>query len=279
MEKILVVVDSQNLNLNTICFACYLSRLTQSSLTAVFLDEPIREEKIICEQLSEALNVESIVINDNREEDDMLRIREQNINQLREIAREEMVGVFVHLDKGVPTDELIAETRFADVLIMNAATSFSGFEENIPTRFVKNILQDAGCPVIISPETFNGIDNIIFCYDGSKSSLFAIKQFSHLFPELKNKPIKIIYLNNEEDLDENEKCRITEWLTYHYNNNIEWIITQLEAKLILLDYLVKKRDDFVVMGAYGKGLLTSFFKEDRHDGIRKPAIPIFVSHF
>jgi hypothetical protein len=69
---------------------------------------------------------------------------------------------------------LIEESRFADLLIIDAETSFNrGLEAN-PTRFVKEILQHAECPVVISPVSFEGLDEIIFAYDGSASSVYAI---------------------------------------------------------------------------------------------------------
>ena len=86
---------------------------------------------------------------------------------------------------GIGVSEIISKSRFADVVILNAATCMTVYDENFPSFFVKNILNNAECPVIISPEIFNGIDNIVFCYDGSKSSVFAMKQFTYLFPEFK----------------------------------------------------------------------------------------------
>lgn len=275
MEKIMVAIDSQKMNHKTIGFACFLTRLTQSKLTGIFVEQPVMEEEIIYKQSARGTEVESIGIISSRNDEINELIRDEYINLFRELTQEEKVEANIHLDQGLPVEEVIAESRFADVLIVDPATSFSDIRENPLSGFVKNILHDAECPVIISPENFEGIDNIIFCYDGSKSSVFAIKQFSHLFPQLKSRIVKILCLKNEEELGRDELRRLTEWLKYHYNNNVEWIIPQPATKASLFDYIIDKQDDFIVMGHYGKGMLVSFFKKESE---KTAALPIFVSH-
>ncbi|MDR3714232.1 MAG: universal stress protein [Puia sp.] len=295
MEKILVAIDSQCMDEATVAFACQLAKLTQSKLTGVFLEEPEMEDAIFLSRGKDSY-VDSVEIREAGEEDpDRVSVRRGNMDLFRELAEENNVQVCIHLDKGVPIEELVAESRFSDVLIVNAATSFSDMDENVPTGFVKNVLHDAGCPVIISPEQFDGVDNIVFCYDGSKSAVFAMKQFTYLFPELKSRRVKVIYLNDETAFTEEEVQRVAEWIRHHYNNDVEWVISNEEAKEALFDFLVKKGSDFVVMGAYGKGLLASFFRpggngknkggwgdewdEEEGEGLRTAALPIFVSHF
>lgn len=275
MEKILVAVDSQNMDESSVSFACYIARLTQSKLTGIFLEEPVMEEEIIFTASGGGTYIESITVSHDHEDANALLIRQENISLFRELAKEEKVEANIYLDKGVPAEEIVAESRFADALIVNAEAYFSDMDVNSPTGFVKNILHDAVCPVIISPDQFNGIDNIIFCYDGSKSSIFAIKQFTYLFPQFESKKIKILYLKNEEELATDEQRRLTEWLKYHYISAVEWVMPQTDTKEPFFNYLVDKKDDFIVMGPYGKGLLSSFFKNEGQDA---SALPIFVSH-
>ena len=277
MEKILLAIDGQNLDENAVHFAAYLVRLTQSKLTAIFLEDLVREEEVIIRQAEEDNGVQSISVRESADDEQSATIRDENILLFRELIRGEGIPASVYLDKGVPAADIIAESRFADLLVIDAATSFSAFYEGPPTRFVKDILQEAGCPVIISPESFGDIDNIIFCYDGSKSSLFAMKQFTYLFPELRSKRAKVIDLVGGELPEEKE--RISEWLKYHYNDS-KWIGAEPEATDALFSYLLRKKNDFIVMGAYGRGLLASFFEKDPdEETTRTTSLPIFVAHY
>jgi len=275
MEKILIALDNINMNESAVRFACYLAKQTDSILTAVFLDPLEIREEITCKQTANSTYFESHTVLANEDEISVAK-RHDNITLFKKWAEEESAQVFIHTDKGIPFDEIIAESRFADALIVDAAFSVQGADENQPTDFVKDILHDAQCPVIVCHEPPEWIDNIIFCYDGSKSSIFAMKQFAHLLPELKSKRIKIIYLNAEEEMTKDDEDKITEWLMHHYTNDIEWLTLQDDSRTAFFDYLIKKKNDFVVMGSYGKGLLLSFFEKEK--GTATLGLPIFVSH-
>ena len=279
MEKILVAIDSRNLDRNAVLFACHLARLTGSKLTAIFLENLREEERIVLQSFETNPSQSSVTIIESTpedEEEDLAEIRENNILLFKTLARESGIPSSVFLDRGVPAEELITESLFADVIVVDA-TAFSGVYEGTPTRFVKDILHDSGCPVIIAPDSFDHIDNIVFCYDGGRSSLYAMKQFSYLFPQLGKQRAKVIDIK-EEGATPEEEARITEWLKTHFNN-VEWLARGAETSAALFNYLLKKADDFVVMGAYGKGLLATFFTEDPDFGItRTTSLPIFIAH-
>ncbi|HTI07852.1 MAG TPA: universal stress protein [Puia sp.] len=275
MEKILLAIDGQNMDENAVNFAAYLAQLTQSKLTAIFLQDLVRQEEFILQSGEEAVDV--ILVRDDADEEVSSELRDENILLFRELVRNAGVPASVYLDKGVPARDIIDESRFADLLVIDAATSFSAMYEGPPTRFVKDILQEAGCPVVIAPATFEDIENIIFCYDGGKSSIFAMKQFSYLFHELRHKRAKVIDLSLGGVTE--DKARITEWIKCHYQD-VEWIATEPEAAGALFNYLLRKKNDFVVMGAYGRGLLDSFFEKDPEEGTtRTTSLPIFVTHY
>ena len=59
-------------------------------------------------------------------------------------AREEAMHN-VHRDRGVPANELIAESRFADILVVDAETSFKKHYEGSPTEIIKTILKKDTC--------------------------------------------------------------------------------------------------------------------------------------
>jgi nucleotide-binding universal stress UspA family protein len=279
MERILLAINSQNMDENAINFACFLARLTHSRLTGIFLEKLVLEEEIIIHQSGEGPEMESYTLREVAETVDEQKATVENILRFKEIAASQGIQFFVHLDKGAPATDIIAESRFADILIVDAGTSFSRVEEGPPTRFVKDILQDAGCPVVISPESFNGIDNIVFYYDGSKSSIFAMKQFTYLIPELRNKRAKIIYLNKSKESWKEEQDAVTEWLEYHFSD-VEFISLEGDAMEVFFNYLLKKKNDFVVMGTYGKGLLDSFFGNGAEkESTGTTSLPIFIAHY
>lgn len=276
MEKILLAADNDPIDETAVDFACHLARLTQAQLTGIFLDEPEVEEAVVIQRHADRSGATSITITEFDQEAEKAAQHAENIGIFRESAGKAAISYNVYLDKGVPAAELSRETLYADVLLVPADT-FARAEDAIPSSFVKEMLHDAACPVILTPENFERIDNVVFCYDGSKSSLFAIKQFSYLFPQLRSQRVKVISLTGEAP-QPREQARLTQWLKYHYSD-VEWIAQGPDAAEALFHYLLKKKDDFVVMGPYGHGLLTSFFEPDYETGtIRTTSLPIFVAH-
>src|SRR5579872_831320 len=169
MEKILLAIDSLNLDENAVHFAAYLARLTHSNLTAIFLQDLVRQEAVVL-QLGEDGNAGEVIMIQDSADEGAMELRDENIQLFRELVREAGIPAGVYLDNGDPATGIIAESRYADLLVIDPSTSFSARYDGPPTRFVKDILQEAGCPVVISPKSFEDIDNIIFCYDASKSS-------------------------------------------------------------------------------------------------------------
>ena len=247
MEKILLAVDATKPDIKVIDFACYIAAVTGSKITGVFL-ENLGSAKNMNQLVFSGQTDEMITPDTNSVIEEIEKCCEENIKRFRESCESRDVRWDVHRDRSVPAEEMIEESRFADLIIIDSETSFGGRYEGAPTNFAKTVLAKAECPVIVAPYNFSLIDEIIFTYDGSKSSVFAIKQFTYLLPELSDKKTTILQINEEDDKTIIEKYKLKEWLKEHYNN-ITFTILKGDSKLELFDYLLHKNNSFVVMGA------------------------------
>jgi hypothetical protein len=278
MEKILFAVNAINPSRKVIEFACYLGRLTRSKVTAVLLENLVAEEELAA---SESRGISLMKIEPDQNSDEYktkIEMINRNINLIREACTNGEVSCNVHRDRGVPARELLNETRFADVLVLDGETSFNKYYEETPTGFVKNILENAECPAIMAPDQFDGIDEIVFAYNGSSSSVFAIKQFTYLFPQLRDNKITITRMSETGEWQDKDKYKFKEWLKNHYADlHFEGIKGNSDGKLF--DYLFRKKKMFLVMGAYGRNALSQFFKRSHADLlIRTVTQPIFIAH-
>src|SRR5580658_9222086 len=107
MEKILLAMDGYKQNTYAIDFACYLAKLTHSRLTGVFLEgTPEGDEPGIQRQ----------------EEPELMRLEEpvlQHVHRFREACLCREVPARVHRDRGVPLGEILLESRFSDLLVVD----------------------------------------------------------------------------------------------------------------------------------------------------------------
>jgi nucleotide-binding universal stress UspA family protein len=279
MEKILLALDANNLNTNTIDFACYISRLTRSRLTGVFLEDVVNGDRPVMRSLQGAAYVEKGAVNNPAPGMPKKDLTEENIATFRTACECREVQSLIHRDRGVPATEVIGESRFADLIIVDPETSFTKSNEPLPGRFIKDVLLESECPVIISPYSFDSIETIIFTYNGTKSSVFAIKQFGYLFPELRQKKAILVSVKENGDNAIEEQYKMKEWLKTHYRE-VELVVLNGDPSNELFGYLIEKKNAIVIMGAYGRGMLSRFFKPSHARLIVKTInLPIFISHF
>jgi hypothetical protein len=276
MEKILLAVDAINPDNNSLEFACYLGRLTKSKITGVFLDNlSIEERPLLKKVLANADNAEGEELSEPK---DKMELIEKNISFFEEGCINREVNYRLYLDGGNPAGKLIEESRFADLLVLDAAMSFHKHYEGIPTEFAREVLKKAECPVIIAPESFDAIDEIIFSYDSSSSSLFAIKQFTYLFSQLKDKKVTLLQVNESGECQGEDKNKFKEWLREYYTG-LQFVALKGKSEIVLFDYLFNRKNIFLVMGAYGRTTISQFLKHSHADLLMNTITqPIFIAH-
>jgi len=281
MEKILLAMNAAHPNIQTIDFACYIARLTKSRLTGVFLEGLVDGDG---REKGEPDMFGGGAWDSDAENPDVVpatipsAVTEANIRLFREACVCRDTLSLVHRDRGIPLSEILAETRFADLLIVDAETSFSRTDRKIPGRFVKEVLDASECPVLMAPYHFDAIEEIVLAYNGTASSVYAIKQFTALFPGLANKPVHVVNVRHDENGAIEDQFKMKEWLKAHYEK-VDFVLLKGEASDELFGYLLNKKGAIVVMGAYGRSVVSRFFKPSQARLVVKTInLPIFIAH-
>jgi hypothetical protein len=278
MQKILLAIDARELDMNSLEFACYLGQLTNSKVTGVFLENLVADQKLVLRPAYGSRYPDWEIKESSPKFQEKMKKIKANIALFRETCEKKAVRHDMHRDQGVPKLEIIYETRFADLLVMPAGMSFKKWDEGVPTHFIKTVLKDSECPVIVAPEKFQGIDEIVFAYDGSRSSAFAIRQFTYLFPLLSDKKVTVLQANKKGEWPADEKNNIQDWLSHHYSSvGFETLKGDADEKLSM--YLFRKKNVFIVMGAFGRNALSMFFKQSSAELLMQLITqPVFIAH-
>lgn len=278
MENILLALDGTQLDMNAIEFACYIATVTHSRLSAIFAENLKGEEQPRLKQLYALPYVETITAEDipeNTQKRESCRINERRFG---EACTNRGVNFRIHHSRQLTVQDMIAESRFADLIIVNPSISFLDEAEGTPSQFVKDLLASTECPVIISPNRFDGIDEILFAYDGSRSAIFALKQFVHLFPSFQNKKLTVIQIDRKQVNSFRQEERLSDLLSAHFSK-VQFEHLQGKPADELFGYLIGRKNLFVVMGAYGRGVLSSLFTRSAADLVVKTIdLPYFIAH-
>jgi nucleotide-binding universal stress UspA family protein len=259
-------------------FACNIATLTHSTLTGYFLTNFSEEEPVVNMAFGMPY-VETVVAKDLPGYAALLEKKEESIRLFEKACAVKGVRCQVQANNTkFPAQTIIEESRFADLVILQAATNFEISAEEAPTGFTKEVLAAAECPVIVAPLNLYDIDQIIFAYDGSRSAVFAIKQFTYLFPELADKKIIVLQVNDKEEMPVTEKDKLGQLLSKHYSS-IGFQVLKGKPAVELFGYLFDKQNTMVVMGAYGRNWLSGLFKPATAGLLLKTInLPFFITH-
>ena len=279
MEKILLAMDAIKPSKNALEFACYLGRLTKSKITGVFLENLEAKERPVLKQLQRMTSLDWAEEEHTKEQmAHKEQLTEKNIALFKDGCVCRDVSFNIHHDRGAALTALVEESRYADLIVTDAELSLHKTFSGVPSEFVRTLLKTSECPVIIAPEKYEAINEIVFTYNGSRSSVYAIKQFTYLFPQLSHLKTTIIQANAAGEWHGTDKHKFSEWLKDHYTD-LHFEVMQGDAGTKLFDYLFTKRNMFLVMGAYGRNALSEFFVKNPADFLIKVVTqPIFIAH-
>lgn len=275
MKKILYVTDALELHLEDLDFAAYVCGLAQSKLLAIFLENDEAEMRTDSMIRTAAVNAGLNVT------EEPLSLKQHtcdtNIQRFKNACQSKGIDCVVHRDRGNPLAEILMESRYADLMLLNAGISFSAALEETPSGFVKDVMSNAECPVMLMPASFDGINELVFTYDGKAGSVHAIKQFTYLFPQLNELKTVVISINPEEVSPE-ERYKFREWMHAHYNY-LDFLSTEGNVKAGLVELLFNRDRSLVVMGAYGRNVISSFFNPSHADPVIKViSQAVFIAH-
>lgn len=251
----MLVINARQYKQRSVYFACRLAQATGGRLTAFFMDQPANPENPAPEENVTSVKTAGATTAENVAENEVARA----INSfVLECQNHNLPPVMLSAKKQT-LQEIIMESRFADLLLIDPATNVSGKSERLPTGFTKKLLAGSECPVMLTPEKETETEEVVFCYDGSASAVFAAKQFTYLFPLFKNKPVVLLTVSSSNETDEQDQRHMQQWLETHYKS-IEYKTLTGDAGDQLFTHFFLKENKLLVMGAYGRSTLSTLFR-------------------
>jgi nucleotide-binding universal stress UspA family protein len=278
MKKFIAAFDGLKFCESTLDYAIFLAKNAGAHLVGVFLEDFTRHSYTIAD------------ITKYEGEDFDHHMHDLNLKDKEE--RNESVGIFeeacqnaginytIHRDRDVAIHELLHESVYADLLIINEDETLTRYEEPAPTRFIRDLLNDVQCPVVIVPSNYLPVDKIIMLYDGEPSSVYAVRMFSYLFDSLKEFDTQILTVKaKEESLHVPDNRLMKEFIKRHYPE-AGFMVLKGDAEDQIVQFLGhEKKDPLVVLGAYRRNKLSRLFKPSMADYLlQRLKIPLFIAH-
>lgn len=273
MKKVIISLDGQHFPKGAFEFVKSINSKNKLLLAGVFLN-PVDFSKLLAYTGMEGITMlpEWLIKN----EDDLLV--NKNISSFKKICIAEGIEYRIHKDTDLMAiSSLIEETRFADVLLISSDLFYANVSKVQPNFYLEEVLKRAECPVLMIPEAYEEPGQVVLAYDGNESSVFAIKQFAYVFPELAKKETLLLSILNHED-EAPDYTLVTELLSKHYPK-LKIQTLHLKHKKDFAEWMSGKPNSFIVMGAFSRSIFSQLFKKSfATDVIHDIKMPIFISH-
>ncbi len=273
MKKLIIALDGQHFPKGAFEFAKNINAKTKVLLAGVFLN-PVDYSKLLAYTGIEGSSLMTEWL--TRTDDDVLVSK--NIGLFTDACTQAGIEFRIHNDTNLMAlSSLIEETRFADALLISSDLFYANVSANQPNFYLEEVLKRSECPVMLVPENYTDPNRVVLAYDGTESSVFAIKQFAYVFAGLAQKETILLSVTNHED-ELLEYSLITELLSQHYPNlTIQTL--HLKHKKDLAGWMADKPNSFIVMGAFSRSIFSQLFKKSfATDVIHDIKMPLFISH-
>ena len=273
MKKIIIAFDGSHFSEGAMKMAEWLNEGQTLLMAGVFLS-PVDYREVIG---FSGTGMSGAVILPELDSDDT-PIRE-NMARFEERCRRNGFEYRVHRDTDFfALQELILETRFADLLILSGEMFYGNIDGDQPNEYLKKTLHESECPVLVVPEEFKAPCELILAYDGKESSVHAIKQFAYLFPERCGLDAILVSAEEESDAEMPHADLVSEHTARHFPN-----LTLKNAagrdRESLIDWIHHRKDCLLVSGAFGRGEMSNLFRKSfAAELIRQHRIPLFIAH-
>lgn len=277
MKKIIAAIDGLKYAESTVHYAIQMARETHSHLVGVFLEDFSYHSYSIYEMHPQTEPWQQQISKLN--EEDQFR-RTESVNNFKALCQKAEIQFTVHHDRNFAIVELLHETIYADLLIVCKNEALSPIPQLLPTRFLRDLLADIQCPVMVVPDEFDMIEKIVLLYDGQPSSMFAIKMFSYLLPVLKELPVEILSVKPENDnLHIPDNRLMKEFVKRHFRNASYHVLHGDPEKEIVQYLNQSEQTPLIVLGAYQRNLVSRWFRTSMADVLMKEiTAPLLIAH-
>ena len=272
MKKIIIPFDGAQFSKGAFAFARKLHEIRPILLTGVFLPK-VDYARFFFFPTAFAAPV-YVPVREDYEVEEV----ESNIEQFAELCKKNSIEYRVHKDlyeASIP--QLVKETRFADVMVISSETFYKNQIAYGSNEYLKDALHSTECPVVIVPEKFHFPTQIVLAYDGSASSVFAIKQFVYLFPELCSLKTILVHAGDEKH-SVPDQVLIEEFAARHFEN---LTVTKLASsnKNDFNTWFENHSNPLLVSGSFGRSGVSELFRKSFViDLINEHKTPVFIAH-
>lgn len=278
MKKFIVAFDGLRFSKSAMKYAIHFAKQCNAHLVGIFLEDFTRHSYGVQEIVAyEGQDLDKHIAHLNEEDEGL---RTESIKIFEEACQDRGLTFSIHRDRNVAIQDLLHESVYADLLIISSHETLTRFDEPVPSRFIRDLLSDVQCPVLLTPLNYKIAEKVVLLYDGSPSSVFAARMFSYIFEDaFENKTEIVTVKHREESMNLPDNKLVKEFIKRHYPNARFVVLKGIPEEEILKQLKQEKENAIVVTGAYRRSRLSRFMRPSMADYLLAGSkFPLFIAH-
>lgn len=277
MKKIIVALDGLKLSKSAIAYAVDIAANQKSHLVGVFLDDVTYHSYKIFE-----LTGPEGVLEQKRAvlEDGDIEKREKAVNYFKTACEQRAINYSVHRDRNIAIQELLHESIYADLLIIDSHETLTHYAEDVPTRFIRELLEGVQCPVLVVPGQYKHLEHVCILYDGEPSSVFATRMFCYQLADLDIADVEVVTVNRAGQSSHVPDNRLMKEFMKRHIASARYTVLKGDPETEIHRHLRSYGGNtMLVCGAYRRGMVSRWFRPSMADLLmREVQMPLFIAH-
>lgn len=272
MKKVLIVFDGEHFSRAAFDFACRLNEQQPVLLTGVFLPSVDYMDMMIYYLGGFDAPLYYPAADTGTENIGA------TIAQFRASCEKHHIEHRVHEQiAGAIVEVIRKETRYSDLLLLSSDLFYSNLSKGAQKEYLNDTLHGAECPVVLLPEQYDFPQSLILAYDGSESSVFAIKQFAYLFPWLSLLDTTVVYVSGKEK-ELPDAGYIQEFAVRHFPT-LSFSKLEAGSRKFFESWIAGLQAPLLVAGSFGRSAFSELFRRSFiRDVVEARRLPVFVAH-
>ena len=273
MKKIILASDGTEFSEAAFDFAQQLNELEPILLTGIFIPQLSYASLW---SYTNALGGPAVLPLIDQDENEAIQ---KNILHFENLCQRNGITYRVHKDfTDFALPEIRKESRFADLLLLSSERFYHNILGDDEIEYIVETLQKVECPVLVVPEKFQFPAKNVLAYDGGASSVYAIKQFTYLLPQLCNLETTVLTINKDEDTEMPHEPELKELLHQHFKH-VNFLKLGTASRKSFSDWMQAQKNSLVVGGSFGRSTLSQMFRKSfLRDVISEHKLPVFIAH-
>lgn len=270
MKKAAVLINGLQAPHSLLRFAIGMAKENDFVLQAFYLDG-LRQSSLPDYPFPNDLSTTEPERSDEESRQEAERLKQHYLQLFKHECDAAGVPCTVYSNGAMEESEVIELSAFIDLLIADD-------REDVRTISLKDLLTKAHCPLVIVPYAFKEVHTSVLAYDGSLSSMRAIKQYAYLFPQWCGLPAYLIRIQENEGRLY-QQPPLHDWLSVHFSQ-AETEVRHGNPEAELVRFIEEhKNGPIIILGAYGRGAVSRFMHQSMADVLRdQTRYPLFITH-